>query len=191
MISDSTIPHGSTLTNGRYQGTCPLIVLIQIVLVCGTMATPEKKREVEELQTQQLLSWQLPTSIPIVVAIVFIYLCLLDSKLLNNLSNAHYNAWAVVCRSGLYNLLAYSNTNLLATVHAATFFNESTAEGGQHSRGSTYEIRGTVEETLHCLNLPLMCEQQSQHEVCQRCRGKRERTPNTTVAIMATEKLDN
>ena len=45
VLSDSTIPHGSTLTNGCYQGTCPLIVLIQNVLVCGTMAIPEKKRE--------------------------------------------------------------------------------------------------------------------------------------------------
>ena len=48
-----------------------------------------------------------------------------------------------------------------------------------------------LRKPLHCLNLPLMCEQQSQHEVHQRCRGKGEETPDTTVAVMAIKKLDD
>ena len=48
-----------------------------------------------------------------------------------------------------------------------------------------------LRKPLHCLNLPLMCEQQLQHEVHQRCRGKGEGTPDTTVAAMATKKLDD
>ena len=74
---------------------------------------------------------------------------------------------------------------------AATFINGSTAEGGNTAGDPLMKAEAQLRTPLHCFNLRLMCEQQPQHEVHQRFRGKREGTPDTRVAVKATKKLDN
>ena len=44
---------------------------------------------------------------------------------------------------------------------AAPFINGSTAEGGKTAGDSLMKAEAQLSKPLHCLNLPLMCEQQS------------------------------
>ena len=127
--------------------TCILVSVIicsfNAKCIGSTMATPEKKRGGgEELQTQPLSSWQLPTSILIVISIVFTLLPLPDSKALNNLSNSKALSNIQYMLDLVLADLAYMTfwCTVIQTFDncVATFINGSTAEGGNTEIHNSY-----------------------------------------------------